>query len=72
MSKRDTVVLLRLRSAVADKEWTTACANRDLAVRGDWSCDWYQDMMHAQREIEKCLLELEREGERNEVHVRRE
>ena len=34
------VVMLRIRSLIADKEMVTAQANLDLARSGEWRCDY--------------------------------
>lgn len=54
------VLLMKLRDAIADKEWTTACANMEMSRSGGWSCDWHQGMREAQERIDKILVELER------------
>ena len=54
------VLLLRLRNAIADKEWTIACANKDsFLLEGVWSCDWHKDMREAQEEINWVLHQLD-------------
>lgn len=42
--------LLKLRSAVADKEFAVACANMENA-RGGWTCDWNAAIGQAQRDM---------------------
>ena len=51
------VLLLKLRSAIADKEWAIACANMETE-RGGWTCDWYAAMQAAHQEIESLLKVL--------------
>ena len=51
-------VLLRLRNAISNKEWYIASANRDLALYGNWSCDWPSCISDASIEIEKICTEL--------------
>jgi hypothetical protein len=52
------IFLLRLRDAVAEKEWITAQANRDLS-NGGWTCDWTIAMGQAQAQIDhltECVM----------------
>jgi hypothetical protein len=52
------IFLLRLRGAIAEKEWITAQANMETA-RGGWACDWAIGMQQAQAQIDhltECLL----------------
>jgi hypothetical protein len=52
------IFLLRLRDAIAEKEWTTAQANKELA-QGGWRCDWTIYMNQTQAQIDhftECLL----------------
>jgi hypothetical protein len=51
------VLLLKLRSVIADKEWNIACANMETQ-RGGWTCDWYIGMREAERVIEAILESL--------------
>lgn len=46
------LILLRYRSAVADKEFAVACANHDTAKFGAWQCDWNKAMREAQEGID--------------------
>ena len=64
-NQRETKLLLKLRSAIADKEWITACANMDTARAGSWTCDWHEGMRQAQKEIDEILKKLDEiaEGE---------
>jgi len=59
MSANQKALLLRLRSLVADKEWTIACANMDLARAGEWSCDHKHQMKLTQADIDETLCQLE-------------
>lgn len=52
------LLLLRLRSAIADKEWVTACANMETEHRDGWSCDWHTGMREAHNEIESIIATL--------------
>jgi len=52
------LLLLRLRSAIADKEWAIACANMEIANRWEWSCDWSEGMRRAQAEIDDLTRQL--------------
>jgi len=59
MSANQKALLLRLRSLVADKEWTIACANMDLARAGEWSCDHKHQMKLTQADIDETLCQLQ-------------
>ena len=43
---------LRIRSAVADKEFVTAMANNDLHRYGEWRCDYSEWSREIVKEIE--------------------
>ncbi|MHB1799396.1 MAG: hypothetical protein ACYCUI_14035 [Vulcanimicrobiaceae bacterium] len=58
-----TLYLLRLRDAIADKEWTIAQANRQLHACGDWSCDWGIPMAAAQEQVDECVRALQENGD---------
>ncbi len=58
-SERRTVLLLRLRKAVADKEAIIACANRELQACGNWAYDWSIGMAGADDEFAAILRALE-------------
>ena len=51
-AKDRDVLLLKIRNAVANKEWATANANRDLSQSGSWSCDWYHDVRETESNVE--------------------
>jgi hypothetical protein len=53
------ILTLRLRDAIADKEWCIARANNDVAKYGEWQCDWNLWMKECQDRIELILRELE-------------
>jgi len=55
-------LLLKLRSAIADKEWAIACANMETA-RGGWTCNWHSEMQAAHQEIETITALLAPAGE---------
>lgn len=48
---------LRLRSAIADKEWAIACANMETAKDG-WTCNWAGAMEAAQCEIDSIEIDM--------------
>lgn len=48
---------LRLRSAIADKEWAIACANMETAKNG-WTRNWHEAMGAAQREIDAIEVDM--------------
>ena len=49
------LLLLELRNAIADKEWSISCANMETASAGAWTCDWQKGMREADAEIHKIL-----------------
>jgi hypothetical protein len=52
------VFLLKLRDAVAEKEWIIAQANHEL-YQGGWRSGWDKAMGHAQAQIDhwtECVL----------------
>lgn len=49
--------LLRLRDAIAEKEWLIAQANHELA-QGGWRCDWTIGMTQAQAQIDSLTDRL--------------
>lgn len=53
------ILLLKLRNAIADKEWATACANMETARAGQWTCDWYQGVREADAELQDVIKQLE-------------
>jgi hypothetical protein len=58
-SKMD-LLLLELRNAIADKEWVTANANRDIAVGGEWRLDWSEPMAEIETEIQGIIEEIKK------------
>ena len=52
------LLLLKIRNAIADKEWYTACANMQTD-RGGWTCDWKQCVVEADARLDKAVKELE-------------
>lgn len=60
---------LKLRSAIADKEWYIACANHDVARFDNWLCDYSQGIALAQSEIDSLLKQIE-EVTKSWEHVR--
>lgn len=52
------LLLLKIRNAIADKEWQTACANMETA-RGGWTCDWHQGCIEADARLQAAVKELE-------------
>lgn len=51
---QEKMILLRLRDAIAQKEWITAQANSDLC-RGGWMCDWEIPQQQAQAQIDQLI-----------------
>ena len=60
MSIDRELALLKIRNAIADKEWATACANMETAQRGEWSCDWYQGVREAEAVLQENIQILEK------------
>ena len=51
------LLALRIRNAIADKEWLTAAANHDVAKFGEWQCDWQEGIRDANRELHELWEE---------------
>ena len=64
MMGRDLLLLL-LRSAISEKEWCIACANRELALGGAWSRDWNVDFREADSQVAKFVRQIEDEADDN-------
>ena len=47
---------LRIRSAIADKEFVTAMANRDLQFGDGWRCDYAEWHREVSKEIEELFI----------------
>ena len=45
------IALLKIRNLVADKEWATACANRQTEECGSWSCDHFEKVKEDEEEL---------------------
>jgi len=56
------LLLLRLRSAIADKEWMIACANMETASAGHWTCAWDKEMHASHVEILALIAQIEKEA----------
>lgn len=56
---RRELLLLKLRNAIADKEWATACANMETARAGQWTCDWYEGVRDSDAELRDIIKKLE-------------
>lgn len=52
------LLLLKLRSAIASKEFFVSCANRDND-RGGWSADWSEAVRVTDEEITSLISEIE-------------
>lgn len=52
------LLLLRLRSAIADKEWVIAQANRETHHGDFWTCDWNQGVQDAESEIQSLIQQI--------------
>jgi len=51
-------LLLKLRNAIADKEWTIACANMETRI-GGWRCDWYREIRIVDKDVIKYIELIE-------------
>ncbi len=59
MNQQLEVLVLRLRSAVADKEMVVNQANRDIQCYNGWSCDYNQWKRDCDDVIGGILNEIE-------------
>jgi hypothetical protein len=55
---KEQLLLLKLRSLIADKEFITASANNELAWYEHWQCDWSIPMRGIQGQIDYIILEI--------------
>lgn len=53
------LLMLKLRNAIADKEFVTAQANKELD-RGGWTCDWAHEQVVQQSVIDGLIEKIER------------
>lgn len=53
---------LKIRSAIATKEWYTAAANGDIANYGAWREDYRERINETEAEIERLFKEFEEPG----------
>lgn len=61
------ILLLKLKSAITDKEMVKIRADHDLKRYGQWSCDydgWMRDIQEC--EIDSILREVENEDKKTE------
>jgi hypothetical protein len=56
------LLALRIRNAIADKEWLTAAANHDVAKFGQWQCDWQEGIRDVNRELHELWEESNASG----------
>lgn len=59
VSNSSVLLCLKLRDAIADKEWCIAAANHDTAKYGSWQCDWNEGMRAADKRIQEAITEIE-------------
>lgn len=45
------LLALRLRNAIADKEWCIACANADISKYGEWQMNWHARMQEIEQDL---------------------
>ena len=63
------LLLLKLRNAIADKEWSIACANMETARNGHWTSDWFapvrnsEDALHGIIETLEAMMDDQERGE---------
>lgn len=57
-STRQQLLLLKLRDAIADKEFAVSAANNDIAAYGGWQCDYYTGMRQADEAVRALVAEL--------------
>jgi hypothetical protein len=55
MEQDREVILLKLKDAIADKEWFTAAANHDTAKFGEWQCNWAEGIIEASSKIDTAF-----------------
>ena len=55
------VLLLKIRNAIADKEWATACANMETARSGAWTCNWDHDWRESGQRLTEWFAALDAE-----------
>lgn len=53
------LLLLKIRNAIANKEWATASANMQTALGGRWTCDWYADVRENDLLLRELMAQLE-------------
>lgn len=53
------LLLLKLRSAIADKEFVTAAANHETATYGEWQTDHYTEQMSCEQEIQNLINQIQ-------------
>ena len=58
-SNSTVLLCLKLRDAIADKEWCIAAANREIAQYGEWRSDWYGAMCDADKKIHEIFKDVE-------------
>lgn len=60
MNDDKVLLFLKLRNCVAEKEFITAQANRELTALGSWSADWTIPFLIQNDLIEQLIAEVER------------
>lgn len=58
-STLNDLLYLKLRNEISKREALTACANNDLAMYGEWQCDWAEGFSQTDERIAKILSEKE-------------
>ncbi len=55
----EDILFLKLRDAIADKEWITAAAQHDTAKYGEWQSNWADSIKKTDKIISILLSLLE-------------
>lgn len=59
MDKEVEVLILKLRNAIADKEFVNACAINDVAKFGEWQFNYNESFNHYNYIINEVLKDIE-------------
>lgn len=52
------LLLLMLRNAIADKEWSIACANMETSRSGAWTSDWNIGIREADKQARDLVRQI--------------
>lgn len=59
--RNEQLLLLKLRNAIADKEFVTAAANREITHYGEWQCDHAASQRFYEMQIDALIIELQKD-----------